>query len=89
MTTPQSDIRKILYRLHNDGRLNGKEGAIDQQIHDVEVAEQAITAHYAAQVEQAFKHGLIVGAMPEALGRPIAEDYIKQLGILPKGESNE
>lgn len=28
---------------------------------------------------EAFKHGLVTGAMPEALGKPIAQDYIAQL----------
>jgi len=28
---------------------------------------------------EAYKHGLLTGAMPEALGKPIAEDYIATL----------
>jgi len=45
----------------------------------LETAKQQIQALITKARVEAFQHGLITGAMPEAIGKPIAQNYLTQL----------
>ena len=57
--------------------LNDKRAKEHQKL--IDTAKQQIQALITEAREEAFQHGLITGAMPEAIGKPIAQNYLTQL----------
>jgi len=78
MSTNNTDeLKSLVYRglVEREGQPN----SIEKTQSLWEKAESLINEQMRLAKIEAFKHGLITGAMPEALGKPIAKDYLAEL----------
>jgi hypothetical protein len=84
-TQPNDEIDNILQAYGTRCFNEGYEGS-DQQGIGYDEAREAIQRLIVEKQLEAYKHGLLTGAMPEALGKPIAEDYIASLNTKQEGK---
>lgn len=77
----ESNVEKPLY-----ARIDELARSMDIYLEDAEIEKWG--ALVASELLTAYRHGLMTGAMPEAVGRPLAEDYIARLEATLTQEKN-